>query len=163
MANLATFTSENFKSEVLENKLPVVVDFSATWCQPCRAITRALGEIAKDYAGKIVVGKIDIDDQPGLATRYKVDSVPTLALFVDGRLKSRLIGANPKREIISWMSNVLPRRKARVSIELSTSLEVELREEDYQALLKKTDIDVDEVSLDWESIFNAFTGTISLE
>ena len=79
-----TLTKENFDKEVLESKIPVLVDFWATWCGPCRMLAPIIAEIAEENAGKIKVCKVDVDEQPDLASRFRISSIPTLLVFKDG-------------------------------------------------------------------------------
>ena len=90
---LLHLTDTNFKQEVLESRLPVLVDFWATWCGPCKMITPIIEEVAKEYAGKIKVGKLNVDDNPAIATRYGIMSIPTLVFFKNGRVMEQVVGA----------------------------------------------------------------------
>ena len=85
MSNVAHFTDDNFASEVLQSQEPVLVDFWATWCGPCRQIAPVIEELATENAGKFKVGKLNIDDSPNAAQQYKVFSIPTLVLFKNGQ------------------------------------------------------------------------------
>ena len=98
MASANTFdvTDANFQTEVVQSKLPVLVDFWATWCGPCRAIAPHLDALAQSYAGKIRVGKCDIDHNPGVPTQFEIRSVPTLLLFKNGQVSGQLVGAVPR-------------------------------------------------------------------
>jgi thioredoxin 1 len=95
-----TITAENFETEVLDSELPVLVDFWASWCGPCKMIGPVISEIAEEYAGKIKVGKINVDEQMDLAIRHQVASIPTLMLFKDGEVVKRTVGAQPKENIV---------------------------------------------------------------
>jgi len=94
-----TLTEASFTAEVLEADLPVVVDFGAPWCQPCRAIEPAMRELAAEYQGRLVVGAVNVDDAPELAARYGITGMPTLVFFQDGREIGRLRGAAPKAKL----------------------------------------------------------------
>jgi thioredoxin 1 len=88
-----------FGAEILESALPVLVDFFATWCGPCRMIAPVVEEVAKEYQGRLKVCKVDIDEAPGSASRYTVLSVPTLILFKGGKELDRIVGAAPRSSI----------------------------------------------------------------
>jgi thioredoxin len=93
-----------FESEVLKASEPVVVDFWAEWCGPCRMIAPALEEIAGTMAGRIKVVKLNVDENPGTATKYGIMSIPTLMIFKNGQLASRQIGAVPKQKLEQWIT-----------------------------------------------------------
>ncbi|HVF52211.1 MAG TPA: thioredoxin [Actinomycetota bacterium] len=93
-------TESNFNEVVLGSDTPVVVDFWAEWCGPCRLVTPELEKIQAEYEGKITVVKLNIDDAPNVAAKYGVMSIPTIALFVDGAVKSQVVGARPKDDIV---------------------------------------------------------------
>jgi thioredoxin 1 len=94
-----SITSENFEAEVLQSKVPVLLDFWAEWCMPCKMIAPAVADLAKTYAGKIKVGSVDVDDQNDLASRFGIISIPTLMVFKDGAEFRKKVGAVPKHEI----------------------------------------------------------------
>ena len=96
---LLTITDDNFQSEVLASKEPVLVDFWAAWCGPCKAIGPAVEELAREYKGKIKVGKMDIDAQQGVPQKYGIMSIPTLILFKNGQVADQIVGAVPKTKI----------------------------------------------------------------
>lgn len=92
-----------FQTAVLQSKEPVVVDFFATWCGPCRLIEPIVKQLAESYAGKVKFVKVDIDESPDVADQFAVSGVPTLVLFKDGQEADRLQGAAPKPMIESWL------------------------------------------------------------
>ncbi len=91
-----TFTDANFKADVLDSATPVVVDFWAPWCGPCKIVSPTIEELAKDYEGKVVVGKMNVDDNPQTAGTYGVMSIPTIMIFKDGKPVKSLVGAQGK-------------------------------------------------------------------
>ncbi len=97
----------NFKSEVLESAEPVVVDFWAEWCGPCKMIAPSLEEIATEMNGKVKVAKLNIDENPELAAQYGVRSIPTLAMFKGGEVADIKVGASPKTALSSWISGAV--------------------------------------------------------
>ena len=96
-------TVENFESEVLKSEKPVLVDFWATWCGPCRMIAPIIEEIAHDYEGKIKVGKVNVDEQEELAVRYGISSIPTLLLFKNGEVAKKTLGYMPKDAVVKFI------------------------------------------------------------
>lgn len=90
---------QNFEQEVLRADLPVLVDFWASWCGPCRMLSPVIAEIAEEYAGKVKVGKVNVDEQPNLANRYGITSIPTVMLFKNGEVVSTSLGYRPKNEL----------------------------------------------------------------
>ena len=92
-----TFTDSNFKAQVLESKTPVVVDFWAPWCGPCKMVSPIIEELAKDYEGKVVVGKMNVDENQQTAGQYSVMSIPTVMVFKDGKPVQAMIGAQGKQ------------------------------------------------------------------
>ena len=94
-----TITKENFEAEVLKSDVPVLLDFWATWCGPCRMIAPALAEIAAENAGKLKVGKVNVDEEMELAVKFGVTSIPMLVVMKDGQIANQSIGAMPKAKI----------------------------------------------------------------
>jgi len=101
MGNALAVTSGNFATEVLQSPLPVLVDFWAAWCGPCRAVAPTVEALASEYAGKLKVVKLDVDESGDVAGQFGVQSIPTLILFKDGQPVERLVGAVPKPAIVS--------------------------------------------------------------
>jgi thioredoxin 1 len=102
MATVKVDTS-NFKSEVLESNVPVVVDFWAEWCGPCKMIGPSLEELANEHSGKVKIVKLNIDENPELGAQYGVRSIPTLLMFKAGALASNMVGAAPKSRLNDWI------------------------------------------------------------
>jgi thioredoxin 1 len=92
-------TSSNFQSEVVESDVPVLLDMWAAWCGPCRMVSPIVDELAGDYAGRIKVGKIDVDAEPSIAAAFGVQSIPTIVLIKDGQVVAQAIGARPKAQL----------------------------------------------------------------
>lgn len=100
-------TQQNFEQEVLKSDIPVLVDFWATWCGPCKAMAPILEEISTEYAGKLKVAKLDVDAQSAVAQQYGVMSMPTFMVFKGGKLAAQAIGAQPKAQLLSIIQPVL--------------------------------------------------------
>lgn len=101
-------STSTFDEVVKAADTPVVVDFWAEWCGPCKMITPILEELAAEQAGKITVAKLNVDENPDLAMRYNVMSIPTLLVFKDGEVAKRLVGAKPKSALLQELSEFLP-------------------------------------------------------
>ncbi len=102
-----TITDQNFNSEVLKSDTPVLIDFWAVWCGPCRMIAPIVEELAVEYSGKLKVGKLDVDNNQQTSINYGVRSIPTLLIFKDGQLKDTIIGAVPKSQIVQRLKSVI--------------------------------------------------------
>jgi len=100
-------TDDTFEQEVLQASGPVLVDFWAVWCGPCRAIAPIVEELAGEYEGKLKVMKLDVDENPRVPTTYAVQSIPTLLIFKDGRQAERVVGAVPKKVIVDKIAGVI--------------------------------------------------------
>ncbi|RNL21576.1 thioredoxin [Slackia faecicanis] len=96
-------SSSEFQSEVLESNVPVLVDFFATWCGPCKMVAPILDEVAEEVDGKAKVYKVDVDQSPDLAQRYSVMSVPTMIVFENGQIKKTSMGAQPKQGLLALL------------------------------------------------------------
>jgi thioredoxin 1 len=96
----ATFTEANFQRDVLDSSHPVLVDFWAEWCSPCRVLAPVIGELATEFAGRVTVGKVNVDDEAALAGQYGIRSIPTLLLFKDGQVVDQVVGVVPKHVLV---------------------------------------------------------------
>jgi thioredoxin 1 len=103
----ATFTDDNFEQEVIKSDKPVLIDFWAVWCGPCKIIAPIVEELAKEYEGKAKIGKLDVDENQQTSIKYGVRSIPTLLIFKDGKVKDTIIGAVPKVQIVQKLNAAL--------------------------------------------------------
>lgn len=101
------FTDGNFDSEVLQSNIPVLVDFWATWCAPCKAIAPVIDAIAQDYEGKVKVGKVNVDENPATPAKYGVRGIPTILLVKDGKVLDQVVGAVPKSQLEALIKKAL--------------------------------------------------------
>ena len=104
---LPQVTDKNFVTEVLNANIPVLVDFWATWCGPCRSISPIVEEVAKEFTGKIKVTKLNVDENPATPSQYGVRGIPTLILFKGGKIVEQIVGAVPKGRLVSMIEKVL--------------------------------------------------------
>ena len=104
--NILNLTQENFAQEVIQAKTPVLVDFWAEWCGPCKMISPVLDELAEEYSGRVRIGKVNISDHPNLAAEYGVNAVPTLLMFKAGQVTEQIVGAKSKRELKATIDRV---------------------------------------------------------
>jgi thioredoxin 1 len=103
---IVTLTQENFAQQVLQSSAPVLVDFWAEWCGPCKMIAPLLDELADEYDGKIKIGKVNIDEYQGLAAEYGVRAIPTLLVFNKGQVAEQMIGAKSKRDLKASLDRI---------------------------------------------------------
>jgi len=96
--NLVEFSDANFEEEVLKSSIPVLVDFWAEWCMPCRMLGPTIEKLAKDYTGKIKVGKVDTDSNRDISIKYSINSIPTVILFQNGQVVQKFVGLRPERD-----------------------------------------------------------------
>jgi len=107
MSTEVTLTTQNFKSEVMESNIPVLVDFWAEWCMPCKMISPLIAQIADAYKGKLKVGKVNVDDQGDIASEYGIISIPTLIVFKDGQIVRQKVGSVPRQDIENLFRDLL--------------------------------------------------------
>jgi thioredoxin 1 len=107
MSNGITISSDNFEAEVLQSPVPVLLDFWAAWCGPCRMISPTIDQLADEYAGRIKVGKINVDEQAELAARHEIISIPTLVVYKDGEQQKKKSGAVPRQDIEALFKDLI--------------------------------------------------------
>ncbi len=100
-------TDKNFENQVLKSSKPGLIDFWAPWCGPCRMLAPVVEELSKEYEGKAVIGKVNVDDNPGIASRYSISSIPTILLFKNGELVDQLVGIQTKRDLKNKLDNLI--------------------------------------------------------
>ncbi|GFO62783.1 thioredoxin [Geomonas paludis] len=105
--NVHTFTDDNFDKEVLQSDIPVLVDFWATWCAPCKAIAPLIDTVASEYEGRVKVGKVNVDDNPATPGKYGVRGIPTVILIKDGKVLDQVVGAIPKAQLEALINKAL--------------------------------------------------------
>jgi thioredoxin 1 len=106
-ADLLQVNDKNFGQEVLNSDLPVLVDFWAAWCGPCRAISPMVEELAKEFTGKVKVIKLNVDENPAIPSQYGVRGIPTLILFKGGKILDQIVGAVPKAKLVAMIEKAL--------------------------------------------------------
>lgn len=111
MSRTITLNDENFENEVLNSETPVLVDFWAEWCGPCRALAPVIEEIAEEYGENLKVGKINVDENPGTPSAFEIRSIPTLIIFKDGAVVDRVVGALPKNNITELIDSAVEFKK----------------------------------------------------
>ena len=106
-ANAAEFTEQNFNSNVLESDKPVLVDFWAEWCGPCKMLTPTIDELSVEYESKVSIGKLNVDHHPVIATKYGIRSIPCLLFFKNGEVQKQIMGSAPKSEIATALDELI--------------------------------------------------------
>ena len=106
-SNLLHVNDKSFSSNVLQSDLPVLVDFWATWCQPCKSIGPVVDELAKEYAGRVKIAKLNVDENPATPSQYSVRGIPTLILFKGGKVLEQIVGAVPKTRLVAMIEKAL--------------------------------------------------------
>jgi thioredoxin len=107
MADLLAVTDDTFDAEVLQSATPVLIDFWAPWCAPCRAIGPVVEELSREYAGKVKIVKMNVDENPRTPQRFGVRGIPNLILFQGGQVKEQIIGAVPKAQLVRAITSVV--------------------------------------------------------
>lgn len=105
--NIVTLTQQNFASEVLESLTPVLVDFWAEWCNPCRALAPVLDELADEYEGRVKIGKVNVENEQGIASEYGIRAIPTMLLFDKGQVADQIVGLRSKRDLKASFDRVM--------------------------------------------------------
>ena len=107
MSNITQVGDDNFEAEVIRSNLPVLIDFWAPWCGPCKSIAPVIEEVAKEYEGKLKVAKLNVDDNPITPSRYGVRGIPNLIIFKGGAVKEQIVGAIPKGRLVDAIEKVV--------------------------------------------------------
>jgi thioredoxin 1 len=107
MADVSAVSDDTFDAEVLQSSTPVLIDFWAPWCAPCRAIAPVVEELSREYAGKLKVMKMNVDDNPRTPQKYGVRGIPNLIVFHGGQVKEQIVGAVPKAQLVRAITNVV--------------------------------------------------------
>ncbi|NLN63878.1 MAG: thioredoxin [Clostridiaceae bacterium] len=105
--NVLTLTNDNFEKEVLQSDKPVLVDFWASWCGPCRMVAPVIDQIADEFAGKVKVGKVNVDEQGSVSQKYRIMSIPTLMIFKNGEIAESVVGARSKEALAEMLNKHL--------------------------------------------------------
>ena len=100
-------TSENFDNQVINSSVPVLIDFWAEWCGPCKMLMPTIEKIASDYKGKVVIGKVNVDNEPNLAANYNVRGIPNVLIFHSGKVQEQLVGNVPEKQIIEILNKFI--------------------------------------------------------
>ena len=106
-ANALEFTEENFNNDVLESDKPVLVDFWAEWCGPCKMLSPTIEELSTEYESRASIGKLNVDDYPAIATKYGIRSIPCLLFFKNGEVQKQIMGSAPKSEIATALNDLI--------------------------------------------------------
>ena len=104
MSEVKTLTDATFDDEVSKSATPMIVDFWAPWCGPCRMVGPVIDQIAEEHADKVAIGKLNVDENPTVAQKFDILSIPTLLLFVDGAVAKKLVGAMPKKKLVDELA-----------------------------------------------------------
>ncbi len=105
--NIVTLTQQNFASEVLQSLTPVLVDFWAEWCNPCRALAPVLDELADEYEGRVKIGKVNVENEQGIASEYGIRAIPTMLLFDKGQVADQIVGLRSRRDLKASFDRVM--------------------------------------------------------
>jgi len=105
--NTVNFKENSFKEDVLDSSKPILVDFWAEWCGPCKMLTPTIDEIATEYVGKAIVGKLNVDENPNIASEYGIRSIPSLLFFKDGKVQKQIMGAVAKSDIANALDDII--------------------------------------------------------